>query len=343
METWLTSLSILLMRKTNTGLPKFKENIEMKETCQNNAVRGVLSKSRLLNRHTIIGFFILTLGLSLLCSYSAATTILPVTFDESVSKAEQIFIGWVEEIRSEFNDDETQIYTYATFQVLETIEGTEPQDSAYTIRLTGGQVGDKHLVIVGMPEFEIGEMVLLFVHLNNRAMCPIVGWSQGYYRIDGQGPQMVVTDYCHNPIVGVDDAGVLMRADSPAMAQRGYASPGVSVEEEGNAGTLVVNQYNSLPAMNLEDFAAVIRNKRASFGYEPEAVSDQDSHVSDQNSQRTSIPVDFNEFLEQAVTTIEPVPPPGGNDARMPRPITVIDEISADSRQEKELSNDKSK
>ncbi len=315
----------------------------MKESSQNNVVRGVLSKSRFLSRQTIIGFFILALGLSLLCSHSAATTILPVTFDESVSKAEQIFIGWVEEIRSEFNDDETQIYTYVTFSVLETIEGTEPQDCRYTIRLTGGQVGEKHLVIVGMPEFEIDDMVLLFVHLNNKAMCPIVGWTQGYYRIDAQETQMVVTDYCHNPIVGVDDAGALMRADSPAAAQRGYASPGVSVEEEGNAGTLVVNQYNSLPVMNLEDFVAVIQTRRTSIGYEPAVVSDQSSHVSDQNSQWISIPVDFNKFLEQAVTTIEPVTAPGPNDARIPRPMTVIDDISADTRQEKELSNGKSK
>jgi len=315
----------------------------MKESRQISVVGGVLSKSRFLNRHLIIGFLILALGLSLLCSYSRATTILPVTFDECVSKAEQIFIGWVEEIRSEFNDDETRIYTYVTFQVLETIEGIEPEDCRYTIRLTGGHVGEKHLVIVGMPEFEIGDMVLLFVHLNNRAMCPIVGWSQGYYRIDDQETQMVVTDYCHNPIVGVDDAGALMRADSPAMAQRGYASPGVSVEEEGNAGTLVVNQYNSLPTMNLEDFAAEIQTRRASFGYQPEDVSDRNSHVSDQNSQWMSIPEDFNEFLEQAVTTIDPVPVPGHDDARMPRPMTIIDDISADTGEEKELSNGKSK
>jgi hypothetical protein len=50
--------------------------------------------------------------------------------------------------------------------------------------MDGGDAGNrKTLVVAGVPRFQTGEKVAVFVRGNGRSICPLVGWEQGALRI----------------------------------------------------------------------------------------------------------------------------------------------------------------
>src|SRR4030095_16313553 len=69
-----------------------------------------------------------------------ATTVIPPSFDELVSRAELIFQGSVTDVRSQWIGEGAQrhIVTYVTFSVADAIKGSP--GATYTIRMLGGTV-----------------------------------------------------------------------------------------------------------------------------------------------------------------------------------------------------------
>lgn len=122
---------------------------------------------------------------------TAATDDTTYTIRELTKQANIVFTGTVDDSRSEWNEDNTQIYTYVTFSVDELIKGVAPSKKV-TIKQLGGTMGDITLYIVGAPGFEKGEEVLLFA---NDELIPVVGMSQGKFVIETEpatGRKMVV-------------------------------------------------------------------------------------------------------------------------------------------------------
>lgn len=125
----------------------------------------------------------LALLLAAFAQMAVATTYEPPRFDELANEAEQIVRGRVVESRSYRTQHAGQplIETAVTLAVAENERG--PTSQTITLVLLGGQVGEDVMQVDAMPHLKVGEDVILFVRGNGRAVCPIVGWSHGAFRV----------------------------------------------------------------------------------------------------------------------------------------------------------------
>ena len=115
-----------------------------------------------------------------------ATTVIPPTFDELVSRAELIFQGTVVSVRSEWAGDtgkQKRIVSYVSFSSEDVIKGEA--GSTYTLRMLGGTIGDRTLKVSDAPTFKQGDRVILFVEKNGTQFIPLVGIMHGCFRVDG--------------------------------------------------------------------------------------------------------------------------------------------------------------
>ena len=250
-----------------------------------------------------------------MCSLAPGTTLVAMSFEEVVAQAEQIVLGEVTDIRAELTDDEKKIYTFVTLENVFALEGPEVEDGVLTLRLSGGHVENLHSIYLGMPEFKVGQQAILFVHLNGKAMCPLVGWTQGFFRVVDDGSREIVKDYSHSPIVGVDFMGNLQRSDVAELAPTVESSPGVCLDG-GDPGQLVFNDFRSQSALSLEDFVAEIQDIRALSGFKPEVLPDA-------TNRWIRIPEDIN-GLPEWLLHLDPLQPaPGRQDSFIPRALNT--------------------
>jgi hypothetical protein len=124
---------------------------------------------------------LLVLTALLLPLSAAATQYVPVDFREMVTASEAIVHGHVVDVRSEPTRDRLMVVTYVTLDVAEHLKGTF-RDSV-TFRVPGGQVGRYRRIIVGAPQFERGDEVVLFLSARGPSVPYVFGLSQGVFRI----------------------------------------------------------------------------------------------------------------------------------------------------------------
>lgn len=101
-------------------------------------------------------------------------------FSELVGLADVILDGRVIDVRQSMNargNPSTEV-TFEVFDVMKGVAG-----STYRLDLLGGRVGDVELLVPGMPVFAPGDHAVLFVAQNGAAICPLVGATQGYFRV----------------------------------------------------------------------------------------------------------------------------------------------------------------
>ncbi|HEX4640713.1 MAG TPA: hypothetical protein VH252_04970 [Chthoniobacterales bacterium] len=117
-----------------------------------------------------------------LCT-ARATTVIPPTFDELVTKAEMIFEGTVTGLRSEWTGEgaNRHIVTYVTFKIEDAIKGAAGAE--YTIRMFGGTVGDRTMEVTDAPRFKTGDRDILFVENNGSQFIPLVGIMHGRFHV----------------------------------------------------------------------------------------------------------------------------------------------------------------
>jgi hypothetical protein len=121
----------------------------------------------------------------ILCAAPArALTTAEHSFDELVALSEQILVGTVTDIASAWGQgrEAGTIFSTIRLNAIETIKGPAP-DGAYTLKVIGGVVGDQAQFYPGLPQFQSGQRYLLFIRGNRRAMFPITGVTQGFYRV----------------------------------------------------------------------------------------------------------------------------------------------------------------
>ena len=121
----------------------------------------------------------------LLAAASQATTDPPVDASRAVDTADLIFTGQVIAKETATSLDGLYPFTFVTFEIAEILKGAVDGEEL-TLRFEGGDLEERQetLEVVGMPQFELGDEVLLFVRNNGKAACPLVGWWQG--RLDFQ-------------------------------------------------------------------------------------------------------------------------------------------------------------
>lgn len=89
--------------------------------------------------------------------------------------------------------DAGEIWTFTSLQIEEAWRGEAP--SKITVRLLGGTLGNITSHVSGVPQFRLGEEVILFLQPTKRGDFSVVSWEQGTFRIarDPAGAQAYVT------------------------------------------------------------------------------------------------------------------------------------------------------
>jgi len=112
---------------------------------------------------------------------AAATVILPADFPTVVGEAHVIVHGRVIEVRSALMGPQRTIESFITVDVIDALKGSP--GPTVTFRVPNGQVGRYRRILVGAPEFEEGDEVVLFLRGRAPAMPTLFGLSQGVYRV----------------------------------------------------------------------------------------------------------------------------------------------------------------
>jgi len=147
--------------------------------------------------------FITVLLITLMVN-SNASSIQQFDVSELIEKSELVFEGRVLSSEARWNENQTLIQTFITFEVSEIISGSYEQNTL-ELSFVGGRVGNDNIEAQGMRQPAIGEKGIYFVHsLTRELLNPLVGWSQGQFLLkeDSLGNDMVMTD-SHRPITGL--------------------------------------------------------------------------------------------------------------------------------------------
>ena len=125
-----------------------------------------------------------------------ATTVIPPSFDELVSRAEMIFQGTVTEVHSQWVGEggDRHINSYVTFKVEDVIKGKP--GAQITLQMLGGTVGNERMEVPDAPKFKVGDHDILFVENNGTQFIPLVGIMHGRFRVkkDENGRDTVFTN-----------------------------------------------------------------------------------------------------------------------------------------------------
>lgn len=178
--------------------------------------------------------------MAFLCNVGVqATTLAYKDLDSLAAESEGIVVGTVSKIESNYGYD-NDIYTFVTLENLVPVKGSYPQQD-FVLQLKGGQIGNDVLDVEGSPHFEPNERVVLFIHGNGRELVPLVGWTQGVFRVgvDQASGQEIVLDHDGNRVLGVAGKRLIKeRKLAPQVRILGEEIESVTSRQvKGNAGT----------------------------------------------------------------------------------------------------------
>jgi hypothetical protein len=129
-------------------------------------------------------FFIIGLG-----TIVSGSVLVPITERQLALNAELIFEGVVQNVEYRLSNSSSEHknrvpHTFVTFEVKKLFKGKTADKNHITLRFVGGPYDKSKLLVVdGIPLFDVGDRDILFVTGNVIRICPLVGWSQGRFRI----------------------------------------------------------------------------------------------------------------------------------------------------------------
>jgi hypothetical protein len=141
------------------------------------------SKQIKLSRLQMKRYLLTCAGILAIGCSALATTVIPPSFDELVSRAEVIFQGTVTDVRSQWVGEGGQrhINSYVTFKVEDAIKGKP--GAQITLQMLGGTVGSETMEVTDAPKFKVGDRDILFVENNGTQFVPLVGIMHGRFRV----------------------------------------------------------------------------------------------------------------------------------------------------------------
>ena len=110
-----------------------------------------------------------------------ATVELPVEFGELVAGSQLIVHGRVVDVRSQQIGARRSIETIVTVLVADAYKG-QPGETV-TFRVPGGEVGRYRRVMIGAPQFEAGQEIVVFLRGAAPAVPTVFGLNQGVFRV----------------------------------------------------------------------------------------------------------------------------------------------------------------
>jgi len=137
--------------------------------------------------------FRLVLTLLLLAGASRATTLQRMSLDELVAASGAVVRARA--VSSVSRWENGHIWTFTTFEVLETMKGGTP--SRVEVRLIGGRVGSLTSKVDGVPRFAAGDEAFLFLATTPSGHWTVTGWALGTFRIardSSSGKESVTQD-----------------------------------------------------------------------------------------------------------------------------------------------------
>lgn len=139
---------------------------------------------------TTIFSALLAISLCLSTPNARALTTIEQPFDQLVSQSDQILVGTVSQISSFWGEGRASDTIFSDIKIseIEQIKG-ELNSAEFSLKVIGGVIGDQAQFYPGLPQFVSGQRYLLFIKGNNRAMFPITGVTQGFYRVQWDASQ----------------------------------------------------------------------------------------------------------------------------------------------------------
>ncbi len=114
---------------------------------------------------------------------ATATAILPADFADVVQGSQLIVYGRVVDVRSEMTAGRRSIHSFVTVAVEQALKGSP--GARVMFRIPQGEVGRYRRIIVGAPEFSVGEDVVVFLTGRAPAIPTVFGLNQGVRRLRG--------------------------------------------------------------------------------------------------------------------------------------------------------------
>jgi hypothetical protein len=109
--------------------------------------------------------------------------VLPAQMTDIVNGSQLIVHGRVIDVRSEMPAGRRSIHSFVTVAVDQALKGSA--GATVTFRVPQGQVGRYRRIIVGAPEFAVGEQILVFLTGRPPTIPTVFGLNQGVRRLRG--------------------------------------------------------------------------------------------------------------------------------------------------------------
>lgn len=111
----------------------------------------------------------------------SATVVVAADLGELARDARAIPRGRVVAVEGRWTDDRRTIETLVTLEVDGYLKGALGETLQF--RVPGGELGRFRSVVIGAPEFAVGQRVILFLGASGPMVPYILGLNQGVYRI----------------------------------------------------------------------------------------------------------------------------------------------------------------
>lgn len=196
-----------------------------------------------------------------------ATTLPYKGFNDLIAEADGIVVGTVSGIESHRSPN-NDIYTFVTLNQLDVLAGSY-FNSAITLRLKGGKIDNEVLDVAGSPNFAVNDRVVLFIHGNGKYMVPLVGWTQGMFRIvRDQNGQQIVTDHEGNRVIAIRGTQVVKDQRIQPEANiiggpLGQRNANAGNPDHGTTGPVAEQRPSSEPSLASNAFVDAVRKAAA--------------------------------------------------------------------------------
>lgn len=121
------------------------------------------------------------LCVALLATSGFATTVKKMELEELVATSDNIVQGRVEQVYTQWNAEMRLPFTYVSINVADPLKGERRR--TVLVRQVGGKVGSLNVSVAGMPRFNNGDEVIVFLKSQNDGTFDVIGLNQGKYEV----------------------------------------------------------------------------------------------------------------------------------------------------------------
>jgi hypothetical protein len=166
-----------------------------------------------MHKTSIIAALVLALG-----SGVRATVLVPADLGELASDARAIARGRVVAVDARWTDDRRTIETIVTLDVESYLKGELGSEVRFSV--PGGTFGRYRNIVVGAPQFAVGQRTIVFLGARGPTVPYIVGFSQGVFRIvsGADGSPLVIPPPVLPSVIGPIVRGSAARQPAPLAA-----------------------------------------------------------------------------------------------------------------------------